>query len=248
MWRLSVERVARSETGHNTAETCCNTSGSFAMPQIFHRSFNTLSKVSILGSLLIVALLFWVVMVVYRSPYVTAADTTYLQPVPFSHEHHVGRLGIDCRYCHTSVEDSSFAGIPPTKTCMNCHSQIWVGSEMLEPVRASYRSGESIPWNRVHNLGQFVYFDHSIHVAKGVGCQTCHGQVNEMPLMYQANTLQMSWCLGCHRSPEDYVRPRSEVFSMNWSPEDQAAQGKRLVDEYHIQDSQSLTSCSTCHR
>jgi Cytochrome c7 and related cytochrome c len=219
------------------------------MPQIFHRSFNTISKVSILGSLLIVGLLFWVVMVIYRSPYVSAADTTYLQPVPFSHEHHVGRLGIDCRYCHTSVEDSSFAGIPPTKTCMNCHSQMWVGSTMLEPVRDSYRTGESIEWQRVHNLGQFVYFDHSIHVAKGVGCVTCHGEVDKMPLMYQANTLQMSWCLGCHRNPQDFVRPRSEVFNTHWTPrEDQAAEGEKLVDEYHIQNPQSLTSCSTCHR
>jgi len=219
------------------------------MPQIFHRSFNTISKVSILGSLLIVGLLFWVVMVIYRSPYVSAADTTYLQPVPFSHEHHVGRLGIDCRYCHTSVEDSSFAGIPPTKTCMNCHSQMWVGSTMLEPVRDSYRTGESIEWQRVHNLGQFVYFDHSIHVAKGVGCVTCHGEVDKMPLMYQANTLQMSWCLGCHRNPQDFVRPRSEVFNTHWTPQDdQATQGEKLVDEYHIQNPQSLTSCSTCHR
>src|SRR5579871_6451440 len=129
------------------------------MPQIFHRSFNTLSKVSILGSLLILALLAWVVIVVYRSPYVTAADTTYLQPVPFSHEHHAGRLGIDCRYCHTSVEDSSFAGIPPTKTCMNCHSQMWVGSTMLEPVRESYRTGKPLHWHRVYNLPGFVYFD-----------------------------------------------------------------------------------------
>ena len=224
------------------------------MPQIFHRSFNTLSKVSILGSLLILALLSWVVIVVYRSPYVTAADTTYLQPVPFSHEHHVGKLGIDCRYCHTSVEDSSFAGIPPTKTCMNCHSQMWVGSTMLEPVRESYRTAElanpvSIEWQRVHNLGQFVYFDHSIHVAKGVGCVTCHGQVDKMPLMYQANTLQMSWCLTCHRNPQDAVRPRSEVFNTHWTPSgDQATQGEKLVEKYHIQDAQSLTSCSTCHR
>ena len=224
------------------------------MPQIFHRSFNTLSKVSILGSLLIVGLLFWVGMVVYRSPYVTAADTTYLQPVPFSHEHHAGRLGIDCRYCHTSVEDSSFAGIPPTKTCMNCHSQMWVGSTMLEPVRESYRTLElpnpaSIEWQRVHNLAQFVYFDHSIHVVKGVGCVTCHGQVDKMPLMYQANTLQMSWCLGCHRNPQDFVRPRSEVFNRHWAPSgEQAAQGEKLVESYHIQNPTALTSCSTCHR
>jgi len=219
------------------------------MPQIFHRSFNTLSKVSILGSLLILGALGWVAIIVYRSPYVSAADTTYLQPVPFSHEHHVGRLGIDCRYCHTNVEDSSFAGIPPTKTCMNCHSQMWVGSQMLEPVRESYRSGESIEWNRVHNLAQFVYFDHSIHIHKGIGCVTCHGRVDEMPLMRQAQTLQMSWCLNCHRDPQGSIRPRSEVFNLSYEPsEDQRVLGQQLVDKYHIQDTQSLTSCSTCHR
>jgi len=221
------------------------------MPQIFSRRFNTISKVSILGSAGILLLLWFVAEVLYNSPYATAADTVHLQPVPFSHEHHAGRpdvggLGIDCRYCHTSVEDSSFAGVPPTKTCMNCHSQIWVGSEMLEPVRESYRTGRSIEWNRVHDLPQFAYFDHSIHIHKGVGCVTCHGQVDEMPLMSQAASLQMSWCLGCHRQPEDYVRPRAEVFNMHWRPvEGQATLGRQLVEKNHVQ---SLTSCSTCHR
>jgi Zn ribbon nucleic-acid-binding protein len=166
--------------------------------------------------------------------------------VPFSHEHHVGGLGIDCRYCHTSVENSSFANIPPTKTCMNCHSQIWNRAPMLERVRESFRSDTSIRWIRVHDLPDYVYFNHSIHVAKGVGCTTCHGQVNKMPLMWQENSLQMSWCLDCHRHPERFVRPKSEVFSVSWQPPpNQVEMGRELVKEYNIQ---SLTSCSTCHR
>jgi hypothetical protein len=219
------------------------------MPQIFHRSFNTLSKVSIFGSLFILAALGWVLIVFYRSPYVTAADMVVLQPVPFSHEHHAGQLGIDCRYCHTSVEQSAFAGIPPTKTCMNCHSQIWVGSTMLEPVRDSYRTGRSIEWRRVHNLPQFVYFDHSIHVNKGIGCVSCHGPVDRMPLMRQVETLQMQWCLDCHRQPEQFLRPRAEVFNMTWGPpDDQISLGNELKEKYHIRGPEDLTSCSTCHR
>jgi hypothetical protein len=216
------------------------------MPQIFHRSFNTLSRVSIFGSLFILGFTWWLLELYWRSPYVTAAETAHLQPVPFSHEHHVGHLGIDCRYCHTSVETSAFAGLPPTKTCMNCHSQIWVGSEMLEPVRDSYKTGASIPWRRVHNLPQFAYFDHSIHVNKGIGCVSCHGRVDRMPLTWQAKSLEMQWCLECHREPERFVRPRQEVFNMNWeAPGDQLTLGRRLVEEYHIR---SLTNCSTCHR
>src|SRR3954447_7088262 len=168
------------------------------MSQIFHRSFNTLSKVSIVATLIGLIVLSVALYVVGWSPYVTQERVARVQPVEFSHAHHVGQLGIDCRYCHTSVETSAFAGIPPTKTCMNCHQQIWVGSPMLEPVRESYRTGKSIPWERVHNLPGFVYFDHSIHVAKGVGCVSCHGRIDEMPLTYQENTLLMEWCLKCH--------------------------------------------------
>jgi len=166
--------------------------------------------------------------------------------VPFSHKHHVGDDGIDCRYCHTSVEESSFAGIPPTKTCMNCHTQIWPDSPILEPVRESFRTGKSIQWTRVHNLPGFVYFNHSIHVHKGIGCVTCHGRVDRMPLMWRENTLYMDWCLECHRAPERFVRPREYVFSMEYqAPADQLALGQKLVKEYRIQ---KLTSCSTCHR
>src|SRR4051794_1663680 len=183
------------------------------MPQIFHRSFNTLSKVSIFGALFILAFLGWVLLVLARSSYVTNVDVARVQPVPFSHEHHVRGLGIDCRYCHTSVETSAFAGIPPTKTCMNCHSQIWAGSPLLEPVRESYRTGKPVEWSRAPRLADFVYFDHSIHVKKGVGCVTCHGRVDHMPLMRQHGTLLMEWCLDCHRQPEQFLRPRGEVFN-----------------------------------
>jgi hypothetical protein len=215
------------------------------MPQIFHRSFNTLSKVSIFGAVFFVTALCWVLSVVYRSSYVTDVHIAYVQPVPFSHAHHVGQLGIDCRYCHTSVETSSFAGIPPTKICMNCHQQIWVGSDMLEPVRDSYRTDQSIPWQRVHNLPGFVYFDHSIHIHKGVGCVTCHGRVDEMPLTWQEGTLLMEWCVDCHRAPQRHLRPREEVFSMTWKAPDPDTLGPALAREYHVR---SLISCSTCHR
>ena len=171
------------------------------------------------------------------------------QPVPFSHAHHVGGLGIDCRYCHTTVETSSFANIPPTKTCMNCHSQIWITSPTLEPVRASFRTNESIRWTRVNDLPDFVYFNHSIHVNKGVGCEICHGRVDRMPLTWQENSLQMEWCLNCHRNPEKYVRPREFVTTMGYEPAgDQEEIGRKLVAEYKIRDTRTLTSCSTCHR
>jgi len=216
------------------------------MSQIFHRSANTIARVSIFGAIFIIAGLLGLADMINRSPWVTQANVAREQPIQFSHERHVAGNGIDCRYCHTSVEDSSFAGIPPTKTCMNCHSQIFANSPFLEPVRASFRTGRSIEWTRVHDLPDFVYFNHSIHLNKGVGCTTCHGPVDRMPLMRQQASLQMEWCVNCHRHPEDYVRPRDQVFSVSYEPpSDQAALGKRLVAEYRIQ---KLTSCSTCHR
>ena len=161
--------------------------------------------------------------------------------MPFSHKHHAGELGIDCRYCHTSVEKSSFAGLPPTQTCMTCHSQIWTNAPMLEPVRASYRDNKSIAWTRVNALPDFVYFDHSIHVSKGVGCTTCHGPVAEMPLTWQANTLYMAWCLDCHREPEKFVRPKSKCLIRDYvTPSNQAELGAKLVKEYKIQQSDEL--------
>ena len=218
------------------------------MAQIFHPSTNTISRVSIFGAVFLLAVLLWFLLAIYRSSYVTQAGVVREQPVPFSHEHHVSGLGIDCRYCHTSVEVSSFAGIPATEICMNCHSQIWSDSPMLAPVRESFRMNRSIPWTRVHNLPGFVYFDHSIHVQKGIGCVTCHGRVDQMPLMWQAQSLLMEWCLECHRQPERFLRPREHVFSMNWQPpQDQLALGQSLVKEYHI-DKELLISCSVCHR
>ena len=243
------------------------------MPQIFHRSTNTLSRATIFGAVFIVAALIWVGYAVQGSPFVTYAGVRKPQPVPFSHQHHVTGLGIDCRYCHTSVETSSFAGIPPTKTCMNCHSQIWTNAQLLEPVRASYRSGESLQWTRVNQLPDFVYFNHSIHIAKGVGCNTCHGPVDTMPLMYQQASLQMEWCLECHRDPGKNLRPRDQVFNMRYRPPasrnpvtvdgraftDQDALGAYLIEKYQVRigriqtaDGQNgvsdITSCSTCHR
>jgi hypothetical protein len=182
--------------------------------------------------------------------------------VPFSHQHHVAGLGIDCRYCHTSVETSSFAGIPPTKTCMNCHSQIWTNAALLEPVRESYRSGKSLVWTRVNDLPDFTYFNHSIHINKGVGCDTCHGPVDRMPLMYNQTSLQMEWCLECHRAPEKNLRPRDQVFNMRYEQPssgkpvevdgkqytDQLSLGTDLVKKYKLRSVTDITSCSTCHR
>jgi hypothetical protein len=243
------------------------------MSQIFQRSTNTLSRVTIFGAVFVVAALAWMGMEVQRSPYVTYAGVRKPQPVPFSHQHHVTGLGIDCRYCHTSVETSSFAGIPPTKTCMNCHSQIWTNAQLLEPVRASFRSGESLQWARVNQLPDFVFFNHSIHINKGVGCNTCHGPVDQMPLMYQQESLQMEWCLGCHRDPGKNLRPRDQVFNMRYRPPsegnpvsvdgrsftDQESLGAFLVTEYKVRTGRlmgndgkpsisDITSCSTCHR
>jgi len=216
------------------------------MPQIFRRSANTLSKLSLFGALSLVGGLILLALVLARSSYVTRANEFIEQPIQFSHLHHVTDDGIDCRYCHTSVETSSFAGIPPTKTCMNCHSQLFATEPILEPVRASFRDDKPLHWVRVHDLPDFVYFNHSIHVKKGMGCETCHGRVDQMPLMEQVNTLQMEWCLNCHRNPENYVRPRSEITTMGYRPSvPQSVIGPQLVKEYGIN---SLTSCSTCHR
>jgi len=220
------------------------------MAQIFHPSTNTLSRVSIFGGVFVVGGLLWLMGAVNRSPWVTQRNVVIDQPVPFSHSHHVAGLGIDCRYCHTTVEDAAFAGIPPTKTCMSCHSQVWTEAPMLEPVRESFRTDEPIEWVRVHDLPDFAYFDHSIHLAKGIGCSSCHGPVDRMPLMWRDNTLNMEWCLECHREPERFVRPREELFTTDWSPEaalgvSQAELGRELIERYDVHPK---TSCSTCHR
>jgi hypothetical protein len=218
------------------------------MAQIFHRSANSLTKVLIISGLVAVAVLLGILLNVNRLYYVNHVNIPKDQPVAFSHKHHVTGMGIDCRYCHSTAETAAFAGIPPTETCMTCHSQVWTDAPILEPVRASLRTNTSLQWTRVHDLPDFVYFNHSIHVSKGVGCQTCHGQVDQMPLMWKANSLNMEWCLECHRNPALFLRPRDQVFNMQYTPPaNQEALGRQLVAEYRVQTSQ-LTNCSICHR
>jgi hypothetical protein len=219
------------------------------MPQIFHYSANYWARASIVGAVCLLGFVAWAGWEIDRGAWETRQNQAREQPIPFSHAHHVGGLGIDCRYCHTSVDESSFAGIPPTKTCINCHSQIWNTSPTLEPVRASFRTGESIQWTRVHDLPDFVYFNHSIHVTKGVGCESCHGRVDRMPLMWKANTLEMSWCIDCHRNPQRVLRPLDQITAMGYVPPgDQEEIGRQLMQQYHTPDVRILTSCSTCHR
>src|SRR5271170_1020517 len=206
------------------------------MTKIFDRSSNALARASLVLTGLIVIALGFTLNSLQRSPWVTRQGQRADQPVPFSHKHHVMGLGLQCQYCHTTVEKSSYAGIPPTKTCMNCHSQIWTNAQLLEPVRASYRTGQSLQWTRVNQLPDFVFFNHSIHVNKGVGCNTCHGPVDQMPLMYQQESLQMEWCLSCHRAPEKNLRPRDQVFNMRYQQPTSAnpvvVDGKSYTDQH----------------
>jgi len=219
------------------------------MAQIFDRSANFLARFSLLGIAVLSGLGLTGVLVVARSPYITNQRVTRDQPVEFSHKHHVGDDGIDCRYCHTGVESSAYAGVPPTKTCMNCHSVLYNNVGYLEIVRESYRTEQSIHWTKVHRLADYVYFNHSIHVNKGIGCSSCHGAVNEMALIYQAAPLNMEWCLECHRNPEQNLRPKDQIFNMSWkAPDDQAEIGKKLAADYKLRSTLELTSCSTCHR
>jgi len=219
------------------------------MSQIFDRSANALARMSLIGGLAGALVVGWIVFALMRSGWATKQNEFVEQPIQFSHAHHVGGVGLDCRYCHTSVETSAFAGIPPTNTCMNCHAQLWNDAPILEPVRASFRDGVNLEWIRVNDLPDFVYFNHQIHVRQGVGCATCHGQVDEMPLMIQSASLLMEWCLDCHREPEQYLRPRSEVFNMAYeAPADQLDVGHALKAEYNVASPLHLTSCSVCHR
>lgn len=213
------------------------------MPQIFHPSSNTISRVALFGALVFVAGSLWLVDKIGRSPYVTRATVVTQQPVPFSHKLHVGGLGLDCRHCHTSVEEGAYAGMPSSKTCMTCHSQIFTNSAVLEPVRTSFEEDRSIEWARVHDLPDFAHFDHSAHVRKGVGCVTCHGRIDEMPLVRQVATLQMAWCLECHRHPERGLRSPEAVFQMDSDPlPDQPA------DDDSAATVRMLMNCSTCHQ
>ncbi len=219
------------------------------MAQVFHRAANNVAKISIITAIILAGVAGYVYTQIARSSYLTNRFLERQQPVQFSHKHHVGDDGIDCRYCHTAVETSSSAGIPPTQTCMNCHTEIWADSPYLEPVRASYRDNIPIEWERVHDLPEYAYFNHSIHIAKGVGCSTCHGQIDNMPAVYQENTLQMEWCLACHREPEKFIRPKAEIYNMNWQDGDLTVKEReQLKVDYRIRSKEMLTSCSTCHR
>jgi len=221
------------------------------MSQVFKRSANALVRTTLAGGLGVAACLGWLLFTLMSSSWITRQNEFVDQPVQFSHAHHVGGMGLDCRYCHTSVEKSSFAGIPPTKTCVNCHQQIWLNAPILEPIRASFMNNKNLEWIRVNDLPDYVYFNHQIHVRQGVGCVTCHGRVDQMPLMYQAQSLLMSWCLDCHRAPEKYLRPREEVFNMTYelpANRNQIEEGLRLKAAYKISSVEHMTSCSTCHR
>jgi hypothetical protein len=216
------------------------------MAQIFQPSADLVLRLAALSLVLGLAggLLVWHGSLASQAPLGQPVE----QPVPFSHKHHVGEVGIDCRYCHTSVEEASYAGIPPTRTCMTCHSRLFTGAPMLAPVRQSLTRDQPLHWNRVHVLPDFVYFDHGIHVHQGVGCVTCHGRVDRMPLTYRAEPLTMRWCLDCHRDPAPRVRPRAHVFDMDWQfPDDADAPGRQLMDAYGIRTDR-LTDCSVCHR
>jgi hypothetical protein len=217
-----------------------------SVAQVFGPSATSVARFTLIGGIFGLGLLFGALELYVRSPYVTAVGQPVEQPVPFSHKHHVTDDGIDCRYCHTTVETSAFAGMPATQTCMNCHSEIWAQSPTLEPVRQSFASGIAIDWNRVDNLPGFVYFDHSIHVQKGVGCSTCHGRVDQMPLTFKTQSMQMSWCIDCHQNPQNFLRPTDQVFNMAWQPPaNQDQLGLDLMAAYHVQ---SKIACSTCHR
>ena len=216
------------------------------MSQVFRPYSNVIAKLTVVGGALLVGGLLFGLDAMWRSSYNTGQEVAREQPVPFSHKHHAGELGIDCRYCHTAVETSSNAGFPPTQTCMNCHSQIWALSPTLEPVRASWASGESIEWTKVYDLPDYVYFNHSIHIAKGVGCVSCHGRVDQMNLTYQVPSLFMEWCLDCHRNPAPNLRPRSEVFNMAWQPPaDNPNLGAELMAAHDVHGRED---CTACHR
>jgi hypothetical protein len=184
-------------------------------------------------------------MVLARSPLYTGQNEPVAQPLQFDHRHHVGDLGIDCRYCHLTAETAASAGYPPTEVCMSCHGQIWNQSPLLAPVRESYFTGKPLTWKRVHRLPDFVYFNHSIHVNKGVGCVTCHGRVDQMGEVMQVAPISMKWCLECHRDPESRLRPKERVTDLAWEPADPLAVGREVASTLAVH---TRTSCSTCHR
>ena len=219
------------------------------MPQIFARTADTWLRAIATGALVLAIAFFAVAFAFARSQYWDVVARTPLQPVPFSHKHHAGDLGIDCRYCHTTVETSANAGFPATHVCMTCHSQIWTNAAMLAPVRQSLTENRPIDWRRVARVPDYVYFRHDIHIAKGIACVECHGRIDRMPLTYRAKAFEMKFCLDCHRDPEPHLRPRGAVYDFDWKPPpNHAVLGRKLMAEYHIKSPAELTSCGTCHR
>lgn len=218
--------------------------------QIFRPRANTVFKVSAFGVLYVVALLVWSLAILDRSNYTRRVNEPIAQPIPYSHELHAGSLGMDCRYCHTAVENSAFANVPPLETCMACHNQVKANSLLVQPLKEASQTGKPFEWTRVHDLPDFVYFNHSIHVNKGVGCSTCHGRIDKMPTVWRVKDLTMGWCLDCHRAPENYLRPREEVFNMEWQPPaEQVALGRQLMQKYNVPSGRLvLTHCNICHR
>jgi hypothetical protein len=219
------------------------------MPQLFHPRSNLIIKISSLAILFLLALVTGGLVWYTHSTTFTKVGVPVSQPVPFPHNLHVTTLGMNCRYCHTGVDQSSFADVPSAETCMTCHSQIATNVASLQPVRDSYKNGTPIAWNRVNSLPDYVYFNHQIHVAKGVGCETCHGRMDQVTTAVRAKYFYMSTCTDCHRDPGQYIRPQSAIYTMGYKPaEDQAILGPKLVKEYHLLPSNQLLNCSICHR
>jgi len=218
------------------------------MSQLFGPAANTFARLSLLASIMVGVIILTVLYVQDRSPYTRApVGIAIEQPVRFSHELHSDIVNVECIYCHQTAEVSSYGGIPDTHTCMSCHSQIATYSELLEPVRTSYATGERLEWERVHDLAQHVYFNHSAHIQAGFGCESCHGRVDQMPVVWQAENMTMGWCLECHREPERFIRPTSEVYTFGYEAENQIELGLELVQAQNI-DTSRLDACWICHR
>lgn len=235
------------------------------MPQYFHRDWNARGRLLLVGTPAYVIAAGWLMAQWVHMPYFTGVGVAVEQPIAFSHEYHVGLLEIDCRYCHSTVDQASFAGMPATATCLGCHEHVWTGLSEIQPLKSSAETGIPIAWRRVHDVPDYAFFDHGIHVQKGVACVTCHGRVDRMPQVWKTQTLSMQWCLECHREPERYVRPREFVFDLEWEvpsdrggfaalaeqlelqsvPRDAEHLGRMLVERYDIQ---RYTSCSNCHQ
>lgn len=219
------------------------------MPQLFPARSNSIAKLSILLIIVIIALIVGVLVWYTHSPALTKVGVAIPQPVAFPHSFHIAVLDLNCRYCHAGVDQTAFADLPPTETCMSCHSQVGLTLASLQPVRDSYANGTPIQWNRVNNLPDYVYFDHHIHVEKGVGCETCHGQMNTVITAVRAKYFYMTTCTECHSNPAKYVRPQANIYDMGYTPsESQSTVGARLVKEYNIMSPKQLNDCSICHR